>query len=120
MLEVLENEKEHYLKQLHKPPQGYPSGTSYLDADCMHGSSNQVSLDNLYSKIENMQKDIEDEKKAIEYLQKQKEVIKVQISQLSGVNYKVQILKLQGKKLQEIADELGYSYQYIKLISCKI
>lgn len=83
----------------------------------MHGSSNQVSLDNLYSKIENIQKDIDDEKNAIEYLEKQKEIIQEQIKQLSGVNYKIEILKLQGKKLQEIADELGYSYGYIRRLA---
>ncbi|OHW63092.1 hypothetical protein EUAN_08760 [Andreesenia angusta] len=43
------------------------------------------------------------------------------LKDLKGLEYKVGRMKLlEGKKLEEIADELGYSYDHIARISSKI
>ncbi|WP_332238895.1 hypothetical protein [Sporolactobacillus sp. KGMB 08714] len=52
-----------------------------------------------------------------EYVKKR---LEQKISTLDGIDYKVAIMKIQGKSLIEIADELGYSYSWIKRVSSKI
>lgn len=42
------------------------------------------------------------------------------ISELEGVDYKVAIMQIQGKSLVEIADELGYSLDWMKRISARV
>ena len=46
--------------------------------------------------------------------------MKEKIKKLEGIDYKVVYLRdIEGKSLVEIADELGYSYDYIKEISAR-
>lgn len=56
----------------------------------------------------------------IERLTKIKEQIKQNIESMDGLDKKVVYKRdIEGKRLYEIADELGYSYRYIKLISAR-
>ncbi|MDF2911216.1 MAG: hypothetical protein K0Q56_2097 [Sporolactobacillus laevolacticus] len=52
-----------------------------------------------------------------EYVKKR---LENKIGELEGVDYKVAIMQIQGKSLVEIADELGYSYVWVKKINAKI
>jgi DNA-directed RNA polymerase specialized sigma24 family protein len=57
---------------------------------------------------------------AIAHLEETKRKMEEKVSQLSGIENQVVYMRdFQKKKLIEIADELGYSYDYIREISAK-
>jgi hypothetical protein len=49
-----------------------------------------------------------------------KREIEKKMSEFNGIEYKVAYRRLQGYSLIEIADELGYSYVWIKKVNAKI
>ena len=71
-------------------------------------------VDKLSEKIERMEEELELKIKRTEHLQKQ-------LQQYQGLDYKVFYKRyIEGKTLVQVADELGYSYQYIKEIAVKV
>lgn len=59
-------------------------------------------------------------KQAIENMERYRKRIKARIKKLEGIDYKVVYMRdIEGKSLVEIAEELGYSHQYIKEISAR-
>ena len=59
-------------------------------------------------------------KETIANMEKSKKKIEEEIKKLEGLDKKVVYMRdIEGKTLKEIADELGYSYQYIKEVSAR-
>ena len=68
-----------------------------------------------WKKVFFLQKRIEELKIELEHKQKEKEEIMKLIDRFKGVEHQILRLKhIDGKTLEEVADELNYSYSYIK------
>lgn len=96
-------------------PKGYSTGTSYIDADNIRSTNNQMDLCELVAQIHQCDSMIFLQEERIKKLQKDIDEIYQMIRSMNGLNKKVHYLRLvEGKSLKEIADELGYSYGYIR------
>lgn len=105
-------------------PQGYKEGTSYVDADCIHGSRKELHPDMLQKLIDEAQRTenmIFLEENILENLYKTKENVMNKLKGLTGIDYKVAYLReVEGYNLIQIASKLEKSYDYIKEISSRI
>lgn len=104
-------------------PKGYSHGTSYVDADCIHGSKEELHADMIQKYIEECERYknmIYLQEEILKGLVKTKNKVDEKLKTLKGLEYKVMYLKMvEGMNLQEIASKLGYSYQYIREIASK-
>jgi len=97
--------------------------TSYLDADCIHGSKAEMRLDAwklLIEEIGKLESMIYVQEEMLKGLYKAKQSIDDRLKGLEGLEYKITYLKyVEGLNLQQIASKLGYSYQYIREVNAK-
>lgn len=104
-------------------PAGYPSGTSFIDADTIHGGKKEMhpeDWDKILEEIGRLDLLIDIQEKTLKGYKETKEKIDDKLKGLEGIPYKIAYLKLvEGLNLQEIASKLGYSYQYIREIHAK-
>ena len=74
----------------------------------------------MLEEIKNWQHIVYLQEEKIEFIKNEINEIHSFINNLSGLKEKVEYMKnIEGKRLKEIAIELGYSYQYIRKISAK-
>ena len=118
MKEAAEYNKKCYQKLLHKDE---PHDISAIQLDGLpHGKGNAMSLDRIIMYINKYDSMIFLEQCIIENLEKLEEEITNKVKQLDSIDFKVVYMRdILGKKLKEIAAELGYSEIYIKEISSK-
>jgi DNA-directed RNA polymerase specialized sigma subunit len=114
---MYETEKEYLLKKLFRGPSGYKP----IDYSGMpHGNSDNTSLDRQIDDIQKLQHMIELEEWAIEALERQAKEMKEKIRELKGIDAQVKYMRdFEGRTLQDIADDLGYSIDRIKQISAR-
>ena len=119
IIENAENEKKQLIKLLHNNSPRDIKGISYSG---MPGSGkNYISIDRIIDSIEKCENLIYIESNILEGLEKAKLEIENRIEKFEGLHYKVAYLRdIEGMKLQEIADRLGYSLDRIKQISVEI
>lgn len=115
--EAIEILKEEYIKACR--PQGYRSGTSYLDADCIHGSRKTHRLQDMIKGMETLENLIfVDETILGNY--KNKERIQNKLLELPNIKDKVTYLrKVEGKTQEETAEILGVTDRHIRRIESK-
>jgi len=105
-------------------PKGYSEGTSYLDADCIHGSKPEMHTEDyakLIDETEKLRHMIELQNSILEGLYKTKNSIDKKLKKLKGIEYDVAYLKLvEGYTIHAIASELHISESYAMKISAKI
>jgi len=114
--EAAETNKEYYRRLLHKDE---PHELSAINMDGLpHGNGNAMSLDRIITYIGNYDNMIYIEQCIIENLEKLEREITEKVKQLDNIDFKVVYMRdILGMQLQEVADELGYDYGYIKNIS---
>lgn len=123
--EILDNaltEWGYYKKQM------APKGSKSPKLDGMpHGNYSPISLDRAAENIERCNVTIKRERGILAELRKTKKQLDEKINSLTGLYFQVARKKYieknkdgSRKTLQQIADELGYSEQYIKEISAAI
>ncbi|NFQ86839.1 DNA-binding response regulator [Clostridium sporogenes] len=109
---------------LKQGPKGFPSGTSYLDADCIHGSKGEMHVEDygkLMNECEKLKNMIFLQDNILEGLYKTKKNIDEKLKNLKGIKYDVAYLKLvEGYSIQAIASKLNISESYAMKISAKI
>ena len=109
---------------LKQGPKGYSSGTSYVDADCIHGGTAEMHEEDykkLLDESEKLKHMIFLQEEILKGLYETKKGIDEKLNDLTGIDYDVAYLKLvEGKTLHEIASELHISEIYAKKISAKI
>ncbi len=102
----------------HSEPKGYSKGTSYIDADTIHGSKKEYHPEDYQKLIEELgrlESIIFLQTEILDNLNKLREDLINSTKELEGIEYKVVVMhNLEGKTLREISEELGYSYQYIR------
>ena len=105
-------------------PVGYSTGTSYQDADCIHGSRVEVGvvqLEKMVGNIDLMKEIIAKQDDILTELYNTKSNIDTRLKSLKGTYYEVAYLRLvEGYSLGMIAERLHVSYGYCKNISSKI
>ncbi|WP_061317549.1 hypothetical protein [Clostridium botulinum] len=109
---------------LKQGPKGFPSGTSYLDADCIHGSKGEMHVEDygrLMSECEKLKNMIFLQDNILKRLYETKKNIDEKLKDLKGIKYDVAYLKLvEGYSIQAIASKLNISESYAMKISAKI
>lgn len=109
---------------LKQGPKGYSSCTSYVDADCIHGSKSELHAEDyekLIDESEKLKHMINIQDSILKGLYQTKDKIDKKLKGLEGIEYEVAYLKLvEGKTLHAIASELNISEIYAKKISAKI
>ncbi len=80
----------------------------------------QIGFEEALEMLQKIENHIYLHKQAIENMERYKKRIKERIKNLEGIDYKVVYMRdIEGKSLVDIAEELGYSYDYIKEISAR-
>ncbi len=83
-------------------------------------NTHQIGFEEFLERLYKLEYQIYIHEEAIESMEKHRRNIEERIKKLKGIDYKVVYLRdIEGKSLIEIADELGYSYQYIKEVSAR-
>lgn len=121
---------KHNLWQINKylirnnAPTGYAEGTSYIDADCIHGGRKEMHPEDWQKLIEEsgkFQSMIELQESILNGLKQTKDKIDEKLLNLQGLEYKIIYYKyVEGLNLQQIASKLGYSYDYIREVHARI
>lgn len=118
LIRLAKEEKENLLKTV--GPAEYSNGTSYLDADCIHGSRKEMCIQEIIEQSGRLENMIYLENCILEKTEKEIKKIKKGLKGLEGLELKVREMRtIEGKKLNQIANELGYSEGYIRRVACK-
>ena len=113
----LQKIKEDAIK--YSAPMGYPSGTSYEDYDCIHGSKKKIDIHKLAEDIQRLETLIEIDKHILKQLEKEKDIEK-KVNEIEGMEQKLAYLRKLGLTVEE-ASECFYistrqSYRYLRRI----
>ena len=118
-------EKEKELQKIkedairYSAPMGYPSGTSYEDYDCIHGSKKRVDVETLMRDIERLEALIEIDKHILKQLEKEKDIEK-KINEIESMEEKLVYLRKLGLTVEEASECLYIStrqaYRYLRRI----
>ena len=82
--------------------------------------TNQIAFEDYLFRLRQLENHIYLHEEAIKNMTKAKEKIKGKLKELEGLDKKVVYMRdIEGKRLKDIADELGYSEIYIKKISAR-
>ncbi|WP_251861955.1 DNA-binding response regulator [Clostridium sp. Marseille-Q2269] len=109
---------------LKQGPKGFPNSTSYLDADCIHGSKGEMHVEDygkLMNECEKLKNMIFLQHNILEGLYETKNNIDKKLKKLEGIEYEVAYLKLvKGYTIHSIASKLNISESYARQISSRI
>ena len=111
-------EKEKELREIketairYSAPMGYPSGTSYEDYDCIHGSKKRVDIETLMRDIERLETLVELDKHILRELEKEKDIEK-KVNEIESIDDKIAFLRKLGLTVEEIASTIWMSERQI-------
>jgi len=109
---------------LKQGPKSYSSSTSYLDADCIHGSRKEMDTEDygkLIDELGKLRHMILLQNSILDGLYKTKKNIDTKLKKLKGIEHDVAYLKLvEGYSIHAIASKLHISESYAMKISAKI
>ena len=111
-------EKERELREIkekairYSAPMGYPSGTSYEDYDCIHGSKRKIDIYKLAEDIERLETLIEIDKHILRELEKGKDLDE-KLQQIESTDDKIAFLRKLGLTVEEIASTIWMSERQI-------
>ena len=111
-------EKEKELREIketairYSAPMGYPSGTSYEDYDCIHGSKRKIDIYKLAEEIERLEVLIDIDKHILRELEKAKDIEK-KVNEIESIDDKIAFLRKLGLTVEEIASTIWMSERQI-------
>ena len=111
-------EKEKELREIketairYSAPMGYPSGTSYEDYDCIHGSKRKIDIYKLAEDIQRLETLIELDKHILRELEKAKDIEK-KVNEIESIDDKIVFLRKLGLTVEEIASTIWMSERQI-------
>ena len=106
----LQKIKEDAIK--YSAPMGYPSGTSYEDYDCIHGSKKRVDVEVLMRDIGRLETLLEIDKHILRELEKGKDLDE-KLQQIESTDDKIAFLRKLGLTVEEIASTIWMSERQI-------
>jgi len=92
-------------------------GMVYSD---MPGGSTEVTYERYVEGMRILETKIEIENRILKNMEETNKKIDDKVKEFEGVSYKVAYMKNKGMKLDDIADELCYTHEYIRLISARM
>lgn len=116
-IEGLEQEKELILKKMKRGP-GEINSIDY--SGMPRGSQEHKSLLRYVEDVQRLDSLIYLDTGILEIKKETLKKIEDKINSMPGIEQKVAFLSANGKKLKEIADMLGYSYQHIRRIHARL
>ena len=118
-------EKEKELREIketairYSAPMGYPSGTSYEDYDCIHGTKRKTDIYKLAEDIEKLEILIEIDKHILKQLEKEKDIEK-KVNEIESMEEKLVYLRKLGLTVEEASEVLYIStrqaYRYLRRV----
>ena len=118
-------EKEKELREIkesairYSAPMGYPSGTSYEDYDCIHGSKKKIDIYKLAEDIQRLEALIEIDKHILRELEKEKDIEK-KVNEIESMEEKLVYLRKLGLTVEEASECLYIStrqaYRYLRRV----
>ena len=111
-------EKEKELREIkeaairYSAPMGYPSGTSYEDYDCIHGSKKRVDVCKLAAEIERLEVLIDIDKHILKELERNRNIDE-KLKQIENIDDKIAFLKRLGFINEEIAESIYLSVRQV-------
>ena len=118
-------EKEKELQKIkedairYSAPMGYPSGTSYEDYDCIHGTKKKVDIERLLQDIDRLKVFIEINESILKNLEKNKNV-EEKLSEIESMEEKLVYLRKLGLTVEEASEVLYIStrqaYRYLRRV----
>ena len=111
-------EKEKELQKIkedairYSAPMGYPSGTSYEDYDCIHGSKRKIDIHKLAEDIQRLETLIEIDKHILRELEKNRDIDE-KLKQIENIDDKIAFLKRLGFTNEEIAESIYLSVRQV-------
>ena len=111
-------EKEKELREIkekairYSAPMGYPSGTSYEDYDCIHGSKRKIDIHKLAEDIQRLETLIELDKHILRELEKNRDIDE-KLKQIENIDDKIAFLKRLGFTNEEIAESIYLSVRQV-------
>ena len=118
-------EKEKELREIketairYSAPMGYPSGTSYEDYDCIHGSKRKIDIYKLAEEIERLEVLIDIDKHILRELEKNRDIDE-KLKQIESMEEKLVYLRKLGLTVEEASECLYIStrqaYRYLRRI----
>ena len=111
-------EKEKELREIkeaaikYSAPKGYPSGTSYEDYDCIHGTKRKIDIYKLAEDIQRLETLIELDKHILRELEKAKDLEK-KVNEIESIDDKIAFLRKLGLTVEEIASTIWMSERQI-------
>ena len=111
-------EKEKELREIketairYSAPMGYPSGTSYEDYDCIHGSKKEIDIYKLAENIEKLETLIEIDKHILRELERSQDIEK-KVNEIENTDDKIAFLRKLGLTVEEIASTIWMSERQI-------
>ena len=118
-------EKEKELREIkekairYSAPMGYPSGTSYEDYDCIHGSKRKIDIHKLAEDIQRLETLLEIDRHILRELEKEKDIEK-KVNEIESMEEKLMYLRKLGLTVEEASEVLYIStrqaYRYLRRI----
>ena len=114
----LEKEREQMRRMMFA---NAPKGVSAIDysTERVQSSFSPLPLNEIVERINQIDKALSPLYEIKRIKEQAKMDMEQTISAMEGLDYKVAYLRMQGLTLIEIADELGYSYNWIKKVSSR-
>ena len=91
---------------------GYPSGTSYEDYDCIHGSKRKIDIYKLAEEIERLEVLIDIDKHILKELERNRDIDE-KLKQIENIDDKIAFLKRLGFTNEEIAESIYLSVRQV-------
>lgn len=118
-LEGIREQKDQLLKLMYASAPDELKAMAY--SDMPKGGRNDMSLDRIVENLNKIDSMIFIEESILSNMEDTEKKIGDKMKEFSGLNYKVAYMReVQKRSVQEIADELGYSFGYIQNLSAKV
>jgi len=120
-IEDIETEREYLLKSMYDNAPIDNLGAVDHSKDYVQNGYVPMTLDKIVDRLNTIDKSMSDLYRIKEAKEDTKQTIEKMFDDLEGLEYKVAYMRdVRKMRLQDIADELGYSYDHIRRISSMV
>lgn len=119
-IETIIEQKEILIKMMYVNAPTEVQAMVYSDMPKGSGKAS-ISLERIYEGIARLEHMLEIEERILVSMQSAENILNDKLKRLEGIDYKVAyLIQVKRYTVQEVADELGYSFNYIQNLSAKV